>query len=110
MKTHRFMALLCAGIMALNSAGGQVIHSYAAEAREIVQEQSESAAFSETEASDFIVEASDPAAGEEIGAADPDRFHTVMWRDVPLSEGDNEVRLSAGGRVSAARWRLGTAP
>ena len=48
--------------------------------------------------------------GREIGAADPDRFHTVMWRDVPLSEGDNEVRLSAGGRVSAARWRLGTAP
>ena len=98
MKTHRFMALLCAGIMALNSAGGQVIHSYAAEAREIVQEQEESAVPSEMEASDFIEEASDPAAGEEIGVADPEAAPGA--EEAPGTDGAEAGR---GDQTSAGR-------
>ena len=103
MKTHRFMALLCAGIMALNSAGGQVIHSYAAEAREIVQEQSESAAFSETEASDFIVEASDPAAGEETGVADPEAD-----RGAEEARGTDDAETGRDDQTSAEQDEAGS--
>jgi len=44
--------------------------------------------------------------GTVVGRQRPDAVRTVLWRDVPMRRGRNEVVLSAGGRTSVAKWDL----
>lgn len=42
--------------------------------------------------------------GREVGRQTPDEVKTVIWRQVPLKKGANDIRLEASGRTAEARW------
>lgn len=42
--------------------------------------------------------------GREIGVKDPDEVKTVVWKDVLLEEGANEIRLESGACSTMAVW------
>ena len=44
--------------------------------------------------------------GQDLGTKTPDAVATVLWENVKLASGDNEVELVAGGRTAHATWRL----
>ena len=43
--------------------------------------------------------------GREVGMQAPDEVRTVIWRDVPLDPGANELRLESGDRAVTASWK-----
>ena len=43
--------------------------------------------------------------GRVVGVKEPDAVKTVLWEDVPLAMGRNEVTLAAGGLETKAVWR-----
>ena len=44
--------------------------------------------------------------GKVVGAQAVDEVSTAVWRNVKLRDGDNEIRVEAGGFQSSATWRL----
>lgn len=57
-------------------------------------------AFSNVGASELFVN------GASRGRAEPDDVRTCRWRDVLLSPGANEIRVTAGGREDRATWTV----
>ena len=43
--------------------------------------------------------------GRLHGEKDPDSVNTVLWTDVPLADGVNEIQVRAGNFLKVARWR-----
>ena len=44
--------------------------------------------------------------GKEYGSLIPNLVNTVHWREIPLHEGENRIRLEAGGMKAEAVWTL----
>ena len=44
--------------------------------------------------------------GKAVGTKEPDAVKSVLWRDVQLKKGANEVELRAGGRKSGSVWTV----
>ena len=43
--------------------------------------------------------------GKLYDEKEPDSIHTVLWEDVPLDDGVNEIQVRAGNFLKVARWR-----
>lgn len=44
--------------------------------------------------------------GKVMGVRIPDEAKMVLWTDIPLRAGDNEIELSVGDKTSSAIWHL----
>ena len=44
--------------------------------------------------------------GENYGSLHPDGVKTVIWRNVKLRGGGNEIEVSAGGMSRSAHWNF----